>query len=700
MSKSWTSGRAGGVGAVRGLSRRRWERAACGVVCVVSLLAQGSVAGPRSGPGPREHLDARPRPVSLRPFKDCAQFQRYVTNHALKMVGPYGMTGVGPAVFLRANGEPALVTDAAAAAPVAFSGTNVQEHGVDEPDIVKTDGNVVFAVAQGLLHAIGVGGSQPALLDSLATGTSFGQQLLLYGDRLLLIESAPTFILARVSLGGDSLMPSWGRPSTTLTEIDISDPTALRVLNTMTVAGSYLSARLVGSTVRLVVSSFPADFAFEYPRTGSRADVAAATRRNREIVRQSKAASWLPRYTLGARRGGKSRSKSLLSCRQLSRASEFSGLGIVSVLTLDLSQGIEPIDTDAVMSSADTVYASVDGLYVATQQWSDAELSATSENSPPAVTTAIHKFDVSRGDETRYVASGEVGGYLLNQWSLSEKDGLLRVVSTDAPLWWGGAQEQSETMVTVLAAQDDRLEALGELGGLGRGERVYAVGFIGDLGYVVTFRQVDPLHVVDVSEPTRPVLRGELHVPGYSAYLHPIGEDLLLGIGRDATLEGQVRGLQASIFDVRRPEDPLRLAQLDLGEGWTDSEFDHHAFLYWPATQQALLPLQSWSHDEASDTYAYFASAAVLQIGRSGIVELGRITHGSASNDPEAWAYQSAIRRTLFIGDTLYSISDIGLKASDPATLADRAWVAFPVPDPGDSGAGKGDVVSVLPATP
>ena len=182
-------------------------------------------------------------------------------------------------------------------------------------------------------------------------------------------------------------------------------------------------------------------------------------------------------------------------------------------------------------------------------------------------------------------------GVLLNQWSLSEWNGVLRVASTELPIWSGGPGTESETVVTTLASRAGALVPLGRVGGLGKGERVYAVRFIGDTGYVVTFRQVDPLYVLDLSTPSRPVVRGELKIRGYSAYLHPLGGGLLLGVGQDATDEGRVR----RDAGVRSSTSPTRAARsgstrFSLGKGWSEAEQDHHAFLWWPRTQARRAP--------------------------------------------------------------------------------------------------------------
>ena len=154
-------------------------------------------------------------------------------------------------------------------------------------------------------------------------------------------------------------------------------------------------------------------------------------------------------------------------------------------------------------------------------------------------------------------------GSLLNQFSLSEHEGILRAATTV------GFGPDAESRVTTLERRDGRLVKRGDVGGLGRGERIYAVRFIGDVGYVVTFRQVDPLYTIDLADPDRPRVLGELKIPGYSAYLHPVGDDLLLGVGQDATDQGRLQGLQISLFDVSDLARPARLQQLRLGERWS-----------------------------------------------------------------------------------------------------------------------------------
>jgi hypothetical protein len=246
---------------------------------------------------------------------------------------------------------------------------------------------------------------------------------------------------------------------------------------------------------------------------------------------------------------------------------------------------------------------------------------------------------------------------------------------------------------------------IGQLGGIGRGERVYAVRFIDDLAYVVTFRQVDPLHVIDLSNPEQPVLRGELHIPGYSSYLHPIGDGLLMGIGQDATDQGQILGMQVSIFDVSDPADPRRLHHHSLGQGWSQAEWDHHAFLYDAQRRLAVMPFETSTWDEATGISSYWSGAIGLRVGRPGIEQLLSIEHpgivypvepmpvepdGGAGSPPSTGeetapdvmpqVFPTPIQRSLVLGNTLYTLSEAGLKATSLETLAETGWVEFPMP--------------------
>jgi len=320
--------------------------------------------------------------------------------------------------------------------------------------------------------------------------------------------------------------------------------------------------------------------------------------------------------------------------------------------------------------------------------------------------TDVHAFDITGRDAARYVASGRVRGAVLDQFSMSELDGRLRV-STTVDGWWmmqrgpdGPAMvdvqpPQSESFVTVLEPDGDALRRIGEVGGLGLGERIYSTRFVGALAYVVTFRQTDPLYVVDLRDPSAPVVAGELKIPGYSSYLQLVGEGRLLGVGQDATDTGRTTGFAESLFDVDDPTAPSRLAQLSVPGGHSLAEQDHHALLWWDATDTLVVPLTSWWGPAGpQDTTLPFNGVLVSTVHDTGIVERGRISHpaldvapwrGPCPADADCSEPSSMpsvdvtpnIERSLVVGDNLVTVSQSGVMVNDLATLEQRSWTPF-----------------------
>ena len=624
-------------------------------------------------------------------FNHCDDLLDWIKGEAIERVGPWGLDGTGGpwmwaddvaiAVEESAAGDAAggqrVQAPVAAADGDAFSTTNVQEVGVDEPDIVKTDGKHIVAVAEQRLYVIDVTGDEPVLMDSISVDTGWVSEIVMSDDRILVLGNSDYYSVSEI--GARDIAPSpWGSPLTVITEIDMSDPSDLEIDRELFLDGNYLSARMVGDTVRVVLRAFPTGMEFEYPATSGLRAERDAERANRAIIEDSTIDNWVPYYVMEDHRGGVSTvtEGNLLACNQTFHPEEFSGFGMLTVLTVDLSEGIDPDKATGVMADGETVYASADSLYVATTRWVDwqrIEDEDAFDEETEGYTTAIHKFDISDPDETVYRASGDVPGHLLSQWSMSEHDGHLRVATTDAGSWWGWRTDESESFVTILEEDGGKLEQVGQVGELGVGEQIYAVRMMGDTGYVVTFRQTDPLYVIDLSDPTAPEVKGELKILGYSAYLHPIGDGLLLGVGQDATEEGRVLGTQIAVFDVSDPSSPDRLHKMTLEDGSSEVEYDHRAFLHWPATGLTMVPIQRWSWDEEKGE-DFFAGAIGIKATREGIEKIDTVTH---MEDGIEYEWDAQIRRSVVIGDSVYTLSFKGLMKSDLETLDEQAFLVL-----------------------
>lgn len=614
------------------------------------------------------------RAAALVQFDECDAFLDYVISHGVDLVGPYGLGGVGvwPAMFGRAEVDAAAAEESTqGGSDGEFSGTNVQVEGVDEPDMVKTDGERIVILANGDLIVVDVTGDEPVETGRLAIGDLSVQSLFLSGDRVLLFGSVWSAV--PMPLAEDRMFaPVPDTPTMQIVEVDISSEPEL--LRTMSIDGAFVSGRMVDDSVRLVLNSGPVGFEWSYPSgSGLRAEQ-EAIEENQEIIRNSSPDNWIPYYLVRDADGDIVDEGTLFDCDRAAHPEEFSGLDMLSVVTVDLAQGLEVVDATGVLAAGDTVYSSEENLYVATQRWSDWQWMTTGETTeqPDGPTTQIHMFDISSPDAAEYVASGTVEGYLLNQFSMDEHEGALRVATTTSPNGWGGDAE-SESRITIFQLSGDALETTGVVDGLGKTEQIYSVRFMGDVGYVVTFRQTDPLYTIDLSDPTAPEMVGELKIPGYSAYLHPVGEGLVLGVGQDATETGQVLGTQVSIFDVSDLASPERVDTFTLSEGTNSQvEYDHHAFLYWDGL--TVIPVQKYWWDEAKDKEEMFMGAIALRVGDSGELEdLGEIVH--PGGDKPDWNWDSQILRSAVIGDFVYTISSDGVLKSDLGSLDDVAWL-------------------------
>ena len=605
-------------------------------------------------------------------FASCEAVGDYARKHAANIVEPGGL----PIRFGFAiegdtpNGSPPGPVTAPQEGAVRdgdgedYSTTNVQEEGVDEPDVVKTDGRHLYVMNASTLYVFNIRTGEPKLVGSLAL-RGFGHELLVSGDRVLALATYwddPVFQPEPqpAQFAPEPYPYPVPEPATRLFEIDVSDAGAPKLLNTLTMEGYYVSARMRGSVARVVMSTPPSPWPVDYESGQSPEQQEAEQRR---AIRHTRLRTWMPDGVLRDRVRDKRRIERMVACDDVRRPVAFSGPGMLTVLTVDLARGLKPLDSDSLMTDAQTIYASKRSLFVAAERWFDPTVSDPDQQVEPGRFTAIHRFAIDDPESAEYRASGQVRGFVLNQFSLSENEGVLRVATTDQPPWRAGAeQRESESYVTVLDERDKALQEVGRVGGLGRGERIFAVRFLGDKGYVVTFRQVDPLYTLDLSNPEKPTVRGELELLGFSSYLHPIGDDLLLGLGQNANEQGQTRGTQLSLFDVSDLSAPKRLHAKALGESTSSAaEYDHHAFLYWPPTKLTVVPVSAYRPEDT------FNGAVGFDVDPDkGISELGRAEHEGGRP-----------LRSLVAHGRLLTVSDQGVLASTLDTLAPVSFARF-----------------------
>jgi hypothetical protein len=643
-----------------------------------ALRPDGAAAGASTGP---VHLGGnRVATAAYHTFDGCPALLDYLREQARPLVGPYGLPGasapyegMGAAdgVAPRASAERA--PSGAEPAPTnagttSDTGTNVQVAGVDEADVSKRSGDLVLTVTGSGdgLTVLRTSGGSARVAGRLATDFH-PDSLLVSGTTVLLLGTMPSGPVERPETAdpgraAPGIVPLPRSTSRThVAEVDVADPAHPTLVRTLELDGTSAGARLSGGLLQLALSAPPVRLPLVQPDparddpSGSTATNRAQAR-NRAVVDASTVEQWLPGYTLTPANGPSS-SGSVVDCSRVGVPDRFSGLGTLTLLTFDLrTQGLAHWDAAGVVATGSTLYATGDHAYVATTAWQQRVGPIRADDTTDARVlagqsrTEIHEFATDAG-RVRYLGSGEVKGTLLDQYSLDEYQGRLRVATTQGPgggivypmsmppvatadgsTGSGSGSESgvasgsvsadasappvppspgpvetvrpgprpapvvprvtpTSSAVTVLQLRDGTLQQVGRVDGLGRGETIHAVRFAGPIGYVVTFRQTDPLFTLDLADPAHPKVAGELTMPGYSAYLHPLGGDLLLGVGRDASADGLTSGVLMSLFDVADPAHPRLLDRVSLPGTWSGVESDAHAFTY--ADGLAMVPLEN-----------------------------------------------------------------------------------------------------------
>lgn len=377
----------------------------------------------------------------------------------------------------------------------------------------------------------------------------------------------------------------------------------------------------------------------------------------------------------------------LAACSSFYRPSVQLGLDILSVFSLNLDDLFGPTFGTAVLGSAETVYGSPGALYIASypyDYWFYGDL-APEEMVEKSL---VHKFGLTEAGAV-YQASGMVDGRILNQFSMDEFDGHLRLATTIRD-WMSG---QSSNTVTVLGHQEASLVVVGEITGIAVDEQIYSVRFMGPRGFVVTFRTMDPLFTLDLSDPTDPKVVGELKIPGFSTYMHPLGDNHLLTIGRDTVDNGQwvsTGGVQLSIFDVSDFANPTLTHKTVLGssDAQSEAEYNHKAFTFFAQQGWLAIPLQTWGtceYSEWGEEYCEYEPEFGLALftidPEAGIGQIGFISHRvflDQGSDEPSYYYRTANVRGLFIGEFVYSISELGVLVNGMPSLGQVASVTFP----------------------
>ncbi len=622
-------------------------------------------------------------------------FRDYLANAARNRGGLGAMaTGFGA----RLNGSPQAMTTtsmpgstgAIADSAPGHSQTNTQVAGVDEGDIIENDGRHLYILSRDELVIVD---AQDADAPAVASRTKIDGSPLaeyLHEGRLTVLSSVWTPTNAP---GNPGIMPLLGMRhagQVQVTVYDIADPTAPQRLSSTRIDGAYVDSRMVAGRLALVLQNdllagywdgapviMPAVMpegrvAFAAPPVS---DAALAKR-----IRQAPVARMLPTWTTTVTRadGTSTTSPPQLVSRPQDVLSPAIGdeVNLTSLVLVNVHAATPGIAgaTSVIGGYASTLHMNAEELYVFSprHEWIRGER------------TDVQRFDIT-GAAPRFIASGSFSGHLLNQFSADDNGDFLHVAVTKTTFETAvddasptvGSPDISISLpfmpwsmnrsnaVYVLATQGDTLAVVGSVENIAPGESIMSARFVGETAYMVTFEQVDPLYVIDLSTPTAPRIAGELKVPGFSRFLQPLEDGFLLGIGRDADPEtGRTLGMKVSLFDVRDASAPKEVSTFLVdqpmgGWSWSNAEWNHLALGFFPELDVVALPVESFvmvaaDSPDGYPTWQTRSGVVVLDIDPvTGITEVGTVAH------------ESHLLRTARIGSTIYSVADLDLKAVD-----------------------------------
>ncbi len=565
-------------------------------------------------------------------FLDCAQMQAYMARQAEQEVlweHRWEPGGFLSAIF----GAEYEVHSYAGYAypPSSYSSTNLQEAGVDEADLVKTDGSRLYSLADGNLVVSQAWPYQEAaeLARVALDGTPDG--IYLYGDTVVALSDV---LGAPAPRSGQGVRARDGQPLTLVTLVDVSDPAQPEVVRETYAQGSLEATRRIDDRLFVVTHH-------DLKLAAGAEDVREA-RRLVEAAEPSDWLAWRWDHSLGVE--GWSVSKdTICDCSEVWASEREGGTWLVSVMSLDLGDPLSSFAGEAVVGEVETVYASAQAIYVAATEYSYGPFPTMDDS----LDTIVHAFDISAADSHPvYAASAKVTGTLSDSFALSEHEGVLRLATTEYV-------DTPSVQVHSLQERGGAFEHLDALRGLVEGEEIYAVRFAGDLGYVVTYEawMGDPLLSFDLSDPGDIRLGGALEVSGFSNYLHPMDEDHLLSVGMDESRSGSWQ-LAVSLFDVSDLSEPL-LSDRELLDAWgSEAQSDHHAFNYFAA--QDALAIPSWALE--GDPVLEVLVATPEGLEPSGQLRQDQVLE-AFSTDASSCAF---IRRSVIMDDLVYGVGSAG----------------------------------------
>ena len=534
-----------------------------------------------------------------------------------------------------------------------YSNTNIQVEGVDEADIVKTDGEYIYYVCDDKVIIVNAKNDKDIKIESEIKYNKenfYPQEIFISENRLIIIGQINKYeLLEKLSL--DTGYKRYDRNFTVAKVYNTQNKSNPNLEREIELQGSYLSSRMIGDNIYLISNQYMYSYLF----------------RNSEIEDMDED-DFKPRYTDTAI----SKTEKCLDYNDIYYFPNSEDTSYLNIAGFNIYNN-EAANIDSYLGAGSDIYSSQKNLYITRvkYEYKDSKIFGYYNNYD--VNTYIYKLKLEDSKAT-YISAGSVPGAVLNQFSMDEKDGYFRIATTDSKNW------DSETDTNNLYVLNDDLEIVGEIEGLAKGEKIYSVRFMGNRAYMVTFVETDPLFVIDLSNPTKPTVLGELKIPGYSKYLHPYDENHIIGFGENTKTNeygGVVTdGMKMALFDVTNPNNPKELYSVDIGEKGTYSEllYNHKALLFSKEKNIIAFPVSISEEAGRYSTNLKFQGAIVYGLDlEKGFTLKGTIAHMEIEDGYRDYDYEKAVERIIYIKDNLYTLSKSLIKSTDMNTMEEQS---------------------------
>ena len=666
------------------------------IAAIIACGCTGSTTTPASG--------------EIKKFSSAAEIRQYIdenTKLAADVAGEYYTNGVGLArdvavpapQAVAAESAKGLTTSLSSAGAADYSTTNVQVAGVDEPDFIKNDGRYIYLISGDTLTIVDAYPATTAAIVSKTTLADAPKEIFVAGDRLVLFTTGTD-----ASSNGDSTaavpemksMPYYRNYAQVTHAIfyDISDRKNPKVTKDYEIDGDYIDARLIGSNLYLVTreqlySYESEDFAVPCVRENTRCVLTPDVYYFDNPERQYAFTTITSFDTNSA--GERDAKTYLVGSGNIMYVSEdamyisYQNYHNIYRTVQGAAGPVVALDDRAVASGTSSGTAppvlreDFNRMSETEKQAVIAEMKSAGEENVAKkeidqTTTAIHKIAIDNGAIT-YVARGDMPGVLDSQFSMDEYNDNLRVATTSSVYTTRGSYEYNNIFVLDTTG----MKMIGSLTHIAEQEKIYSTRFIGDRLYMVTFKRIDPFFVIDLSTPTSPKILGRLKIPGYSDYLHPYDATHIIGIGKETTGTNDwggvsTKGLKLALFDVSDVANPKQIDKVEIGDAGSDSAAlsDHKAFLFDKAKNLLVIPARVVRQDAmqqetigGSQPQVWYGAYVFGVNPEYGFVLRGTVEHGAGGSGYYYYgSSKNEVKRSLYIGDTLYTLSSAKILAN------------------------------------